>query len=412
MTLTPRGVAFTLAGAVALALGLAFGSGAAGTLGLALLGSVAWALAATAPPRVTAERRLALDATRESVDVEVTLVVSVEGASPGLFVEDAVPPALDVAGANAGAVGAAEARFAYRVKAVVPGRFAVGPLRYRYTDPLGLLARTGTLAETSPLTAYPRVEDVRAALAHARLPRALQGVHRVGQAGSGASFFALREYREGDSVRDVNWRASARRSRSLVVNQRERESHAVTTFLVDGRAAANVGGPRLDARALATRAIATLAAEGQRRRDRARLVHYGAATPTGVAGGSDPEQRALLDALLDHAPAGEAGLAAAVQAVLPALRAKSPVVVVSTLLQDATVGDGVRALKALEQDVLVIAIRPGSLLASTGADAARVAEAEAEHAARVEAARAAGARVLSWDPADSFALAVAKGAGA
>lgn len=62
---------------------------------------------------------------------------------------------------------------------------------------------------------------------------------RIG--GSGTDFYGLREYQPGDSLRWVNWRASARHPQTLYSNEYEIERVADVGIILDGREQVNMG---------------------------------------------------------------------------------------------------------------------------------------------------------------------------
>ena len=58
------------------------------------------------------------------------------------------------------------------------------------------------------------------------------GIHKVQRRGEGTDFNQLREYREGDVIRQVNWKASAR-YRKLISNEYQEETDQDIIFLLD-----------------------------------------------------------------------------------------------------------------------------------------------------------------------------------
>lgn len=414
--LTPRGRGVLGAGLAATGAALALGSLAAAVLGVGLLFALALAAAPRPAPQITARRSLEPEAAREGTEVRMRLEVTVAGrASARLGLHDAPPPGVERTGGVGSAVPLGRGRSVLEatVAARVPGRFRWRPATVRWGDAAGLTERVFPLEAPASLTAYPEVSDLRAAVVSSRLARILQGTHLVRQAGPGTEFHALREFQPGDPLRTVNWRASARTPGRLLVNQRERESHARVTLLVDGRAAALAGGPTAHGWAMALRAVAAVASAGFRLRDVARVVVYGRGTPARLATRpGDPAQLALLDALLDVQPAGDEGLAAAVREVLPSLRPGEPVLVASTFAGDAGADEAVAALRSIDCPVAVLALDGPALLAAGGAPQAEVAAARAARAHLLAALRARGATVVAWSPGEPLGVALAKEAAA
>jgi len=145
------------------------------------------------------------------------------------FVLDRVPPGIT-----------REVR--YRARADVRGRYQVGPLVVRLTDPFGLSRVTRSFSSVDELVVTPAVTP---------LPRIrLGGDWATGGdtssralATSGSDDATTREYRHGDDLRKVHWRSTARMG-ELMVRQEEHRLQSRATVLLDGRAGAHRGeGP-------------------------------------------------------------------------------------------------------------------------------------------------------------------------
>jgi uncharacterized protein (DUF58 family) len=106
------------------------------------------------------------------------------------------------------------------------GDLAAGGVTVRSFGPLGLAARQQTLAVPGVLRVLPEFRS-RSHLPYrlARL-RELDGQASVHVRGQGTEFDSLREYAVGDDVRSIDWRASARATRTMVRTWRpERDRH-------------------------------------------------------------------------------------------------------------------------------------------------------------------------------------------
>ncbi|MEO5535956.1 MAG: DUF58 domain-containing protein [Pseudolysinimonas sp.] len=113
------------------------------------------------------------------------------------------------------------------------GLYVVGPFVVEYEDPFGMWRASVAVGETDRLVVVPRLAalgDDGPALADgdgsAQLVR-----HRVT---GNDDDLTTREYRVGDALRRVHWRASARRG-ELMVRQEEHRSHPDARVLVDTR---------------------------------------------------------------------------------------------------------------------------------------------------------------------------------
>lgn len=131
---------------------------------------------------------------------------------------------------------------AYTVRAQARGRYEVGPLMVRLTDPFGLCEVNRSFPSVDRLTVVPRTE----ALPAGRLAgeHAGAGESRARSvAVHGDDDAATREYRHGDDLRRVHWRSTARVG-ELMVRREEQPWDSRATLVLDSRADAHHGeGP-------------------------------------------------------------------------------------------------------------------------------------------------------------------------
>lgn len=120
---------------------------------------------------------------------------------------------------------------AYRLPTTTRGVVRVGPMRARRRDVLGLTTRTFVLPGSSELLVMPRHTPIRFAVggSSGRLGDHLR-LRAQGQ--SGSEFHSLRHYVEGDDLRRISWKASAR-SNDLVVKETALEGLRRCTVVVD-----------------------------------------------------------------------------------------------------------------------------------------------------------------------------------
>jgi uncharacterized protein (DUF58 family) len=139
-------------------------------------------------------------------------------------------------------LGSHEARtVSYRMPGLGRGRYRVGPLRIRLSDPFRLIDLTRSFTATSEFLVGPVIDELPAV----EPPRSDEmgdssGSHSVGA--HGADDQSTREYRIGDDLRKIHWRSSARTG-SLMVRQEERPWRGQSTVLLDMRAAAHASAP-------------------------------------------------------------------------------------------------------------------------------------------------------------------------
>jgi len=125
------------------------------------------------------------------------------------------------------------ARLRYRVEPKERGDCETGWLYVRYRSPLGLLERWAKAPLTQTVRVYPALrtgEEQQIFLARSRQID-LQ-LRRVRQRGLGRDFESLREYRQGDDLRDICWTATARRG-SLITRQYQTERSQPVWIVLD-----------------------------------------------------------------------------------------------------------------------------------------------------------------------------------
>ena len=121
----------------------------------------------------------------------------------------------------------------YRVEPQERGDCTTGMLYVRYRSPLGLAEKWSKAPLTQTVRVYPMLrtsEEQQIFLARSRQID-LQ-LRQTRQRGLGRDFESLREYREGDDLRDICWTASARRG-SLITRQYQTERSQPVWIVLD-----------------------------------------------------------------------------------------------------------------------------------------------------------------------------------
>ncbi|MEV6599446.1 DUF58 domain-containing protein [Actinoplanes sp. NPDC051346] len=183
---------------------------------------------------------------------------------------------------------------AYTVRADVRGRYPVGPLVIRLTDPFGLCELTRSFPSVDRLMVIPEV----IALPAVRLAGEYAGTgdsRARSVAVHGEDDAATREYRRGDDLRRVHWRSTARTG-ELMVRREEQPWESRATIVLDTRLYAHRGDGPAASFEWAVSAAASIAVHLRHGGYKLRLV-----TGTGIdldaieAGG----EGAVLDTLAD-----------------------------------------------------------------------------------------------------------------
>ncbi|SDO76891.1 Uncharacterized conserved protein, DUF58 family, contains vWF domain [Klenkia soli] len=132
----------------------------------------------------------------------------------------------------------ATAALRYPVHGARRGRIPLGPLRLRLVDPFGLVLRTTSGVDTATLLVVPRVRPLGAVSLSGGAGGGAAGARRS-LAVHGEDDVSTREYRRGDDLRKVHWRATARTG-ELMVRLEEKPWRSSATLLVDTRERAHV----------------------------------------------------------------------------------------------------------------------------------------------------------------------------
>jgi uncharacterized protein (DUF58 family) len=281
--LTVRGRAFLAAGLTAVVCALVLDQSAltrVGVLMVALPLLVAWvvgrnryrlALVRTVTPQLVAAGQPA----------RVTLALSNEGRGPNgvLLLEDQVPYVLGTRPRFVlESIGQGwHESVSYQVRSDVRGRFEIGPMSVRVSDPFGLVELGRAFRTTVPLIVTPRT---------VLLPQIPLGGAWTGSGDNRPRAFAIgsaedvtvREYRRGDDLRRVHWRSSARFG-ELMVRREEQPWQSRATLFLDNRLQSHRGQGIASSLEAAVSAAASVAVH---------LTHRGFAVRLVTATGEDP----------------------------------------------------------------------------------------------------------------------------
>ena len=236
--LTPRSIGLLLAGFVWLVPGfwdwrLAFAMPA--WEALVLLSALLDGLRLPAAARLTASRSWS---NAPALDSETEIELTIENRSRTIIdcrLVDDLPPALveEPETLRLTAFPRIPARLRYRVEPKERGDWEVGWLYVRYRSLLGLAERWARAPLTQTVRVYPALhtsEEQQIFLARSRQID-LQ-LRRAQQRGLGRDFESLRDYREGDDLRDICWTATARRG-SLITRQYQTERSQPVWIVLD-----------------------------------------------------------------------------------------------------------------------------------------------------------------------------------
>ncbi len=318
-----------------------------------------------------ANRELTTPRVRVGGECQAQLTLLCTGRLSGrLLLEDVVPVAL---GGSRRAVVARlpshrEVRLLYPLHPVERKVHSLGPLIARITDPLGLAEYSRTLAGHSRLVVIPAVVPLTGLPTGGELGAGEAGGGRAG-AGPGQDAVVVRSYRQGDDMRKVHWRTTARRD-ELMVRVEEWPERGGATVLLDHRAAAHRGAGPTSSLEYAVSLAASVYAHLQRRGQRVRLVTGDGVVRAGAADGTDHPVDTALDVLAALCASEQRDLAsvpglAGGQEVVAVLGAVEPAAVEQMLAQRPR---GMRSHVVL-LDVAAWALRPACRVEASSTEA-------------------------------------------
>jgi len=128
---------------------------------------------------------------------------------------------------------------AYSVRSELRGRYAIGPLAVRLTDPFGFCELSRAFRGTDSLIVTPVVHEIPLVRLGGDFTGGGESRLRA-VAVAGEDDVATREYRLGDDLRRVHWRSTAHAG-ELMVRREEQPWQSRATLFLDTRSAAHRG---------------------------------------------------------------------------------------------------------------------------------------------------------------------------
>ena len=243
--LTTRGTSFLAAGIAATLAGYLLGERGLLCVGIALLSLplLATAAARRGQYRLSSSRFISPPRVPAGHTAQVTLrVQNVSRLPTGLILaEDTVPYAL---GARPRYVldtiernGRRE--LTYSLRSDLRGTFEIGPLQVRVADCFGLVELGRSLSGRTKFVVTPRVVPLARTVISRSWAGEGEGRSRLAST-AGEDDVIPRSYRDGDELRRVHWRSTARYG-ELMVRREEQRWRNKAAVLLDARASAHLG---------------------------------------------------------------------------------------------------------------------------------------------------------------------------
>ena len=256
------------------------------------------------PPRVPAGQLTVVTARVENVSRLRTGVLLAEDVTPyslgsrPRFVLDEIEPG-------------GHRELNYQIHTDTRGKFTIGPLRVRVADAFGLVEISRAFSTTSTLVVTPRIFPLpRTTAASSWLGEGDGGMRTISAIGEDDA--APRLYQDGDGLRRVHWKSTARYGQLMVRREEHQWRNSASVFLDTRRSAHSGRGPSATFE-FAVSAAASIGAHLSGEGFRARLItEAGEIAPRGTFNDT------LLDMLAVISPSSHAGLLSGTSALASA----------------------------------------------------------------------------------------------
>lgn len=238
-----------------------------------------------------------------------------------------------------------EARASYQIVPLERGDVQLGPLFLRCQSRWRIAEcwLRADLAQTVRI--YPNLSEAKRHMLYLLRSRQIEVERRLTRRrGLGREFESLRDYRDGDELRDICWTATARRAKPITRQYQIERSQAVCLVVDAGRLLrARVG--KLQKLDFSVNAALTLAHVAQYSGDRVALIAYGRRVQQQLGPGrGSPHLRTLVEQLsLVHSEVAEADHVRAARVLLSMQKRRSLVVWITDLAETAMTPDVIQA---------------------------------------------------------------------
>jgi uncharacterized protein (DUF58 family) len=288
------------------------------------------------------------------------------------------------------------ARDKYSILPAERGDVRLGRVFVRYQSTLRMAERWSVAETSQTVSVLPNLDEAKQHTLYLIRSRQVEmEKRRKRQHGLGRDFDTLREYREGDEIRDISWTATARRHQVITrVFQIER-SQAVWIVLDAGRLLrAKVEEPgrtlRLAKLDYAVNAALSIAQVALHCGDRVGLLTYGRRIQQNLNAGRGPRQvRAVVEALAQvRGEAREADHGRAVRSILSTQKNRGLIIWITDFAETATTPEVLEyAMHMTSRHLVVFAAMGQPDLNRVASDTPKTEEDMYRHVAALEVAQ-------------------------
>ena len=126
--------------------------------------------------------------------------------------------------------------YTYNVRPVERGVYSFGNLNVFATSPIGFLAKKYTFNQDKEVPVYPSFLQLRKYELLAFSNRLMEfGIKKIRRIGHTMEFEQIKDYIQGDDIRNINWKATAKRGQLMVNQFQDEKSQPIYSIIDKGR---------------------------------------------------------------------------------------------------------------------------------------------------------------------------------
>jgi uncharacterized protein (DUF58 family) len=128
-----------------------------------------------------------------------------------------------------------DAELSYVMVPTTRGEYVFGNLLCYVASPLGLLQRRFTVAEADTVKVYPSFHQLKKYTLIAASGSVIPGVKKIRKLGHSLEFEKIKDYVQGDDIRTINWKATARANQLMVNTFTDTRQQVIYCLIDKGR---------------------------------------------------------------------------------------------------------------------------------------------------------------------------------
>jgi uncharacterized protein (DUF58 family) len=331
----------------------------------------------------------------EKLDIDLDILHRGKGGAIEVFEKLSHMIELDK-GFNKGLFPPGRSRMRFTVKAPLRGYHPIGPTVIRRWGPLFLWFSQETLDDAGEVSVLPQLFPGRRGNLQLKRVKERPGAMHLRRLGMGKEFHSIRDYTPTDPFNTINWKAYARTGK-LLVNQYEAETVTDVIILVDARNVSRAGpviDNPLERSIRLCNSLSSLLIAGS---NKVGIVIYGSSIRVLKPAGGAKALEEITHSLTAIESGGFNTLGSTVDYALPYLPPEMPVIILSSLAEDPTVQEAVRALRSRGHPITIVSPSGLDFERSLFAEDIPMYDLKAmERDNLVQDLRAMGAKVIDW----------------